>query len=102
VLTKSSGHVGVRFTTDEGKLIETRTDVDSPTLRSLHEHLPVKIIYAPEHPEKIQVASDDQFTNFVFLGFFTGLGGILAIGGAIMMSFGYLDAKRERLLHAER
>jgi hypothetical protein len=103
VLTKSGGHVGVRFTTDEGKLIETSaTNVDSATMTSLHEHLPVKIMYAPEHPEKIRLASDDQFTIFVFWGFFTGLGGILAIGGAVMMSFGFLDAKRERTLHAQR
>ena len=102
VLTKSSGHVGVRFTTDEGKLIETRTDVESPTMESLHEHLPVKIIYAPEHPEKIRLASDDQFTTFVFWGFFAALGAILAIAGVIVMSFGFLDAKRERLQHAVR
>jgi hypothetical protein len=102
VLTKSSAEVGVRFTTDEGKLIETRTDVDSPTMRSLHEHLPIKIIYAPEHPEKIRLASDDQFTTFVFWGFFAALGAILAIGGVIVMSFGFLDAKRERLQHAVR
>jgi len=95
-------HVGVRFTTDEGKLIETSTDVDSATMTSLHEHLPVKIIYAPEHPERIRLASDDLFTTFVALWFFSAPGGILAIGGAIMMSFGFLDAKRERHLHAER
>jgi hypothetical protein len=110
VLTKSSVHgkssdsypLSVRFTTDEGKLIETGIGVDFATMTSLHEHLPVKIIYAPEHPEQIRLASDDQFSTFVALWVFTALGGILAIGGAIMMSFGFRDAKRERRLHAER
>ncbi|MGO8856685.1 MAG: DUF3592 domain-containing protein [Steroidobacteraceae bacterium] len=107
VLTKStvigkngdSYPLDVRFTTDEGKSIETSIGVDYATMTSLHEHLPVTIIYAPEHPEKIRLASDGQFSTFVALWFFSALGGILAIGGAIMMSFGFLDAKRERLLH---
>ena len=103
MLTKSGGHVGVRFTTDEGKLIETgATNVDSAIVTSLHEHLPVKIMYAPEYPEKIRLASDDPFSTFVALWLLSALGGILAIGGAVMMSFGFLDAKRERVLHAER
>src|SRR5208283_818374 len=53
VLTKStvigkngdSYPLGVRFTTDEGKLIETSIGVDFATMTSLHEHLPVNIIY---------------------------------------------------------
>ena len=94
--------LGVRFTTDEGKSIETSMGVDYATMTSLREHLPVKIIYAPEHPEQIRLASDDLFTTFVFLWFVSALGGILAIGGVIVMSFGFLDAKRERVLHAER
>jgi hypothetical protein len=110
VLTKSSVHgkngdtypLGVRFTTDEDKSIETSIGVDYATMTSLHEHLPVKIIYAPEHPEKIRLASDDLFTTFVFLWFVIALGGIFAIGGVIVMSFAFLNAKRERVLHAER
>jgi hypothetical protein len=110
VLTKStvigkngdSYPLDVRFTTDKGKSIETSIGVDYATMTSLHEHLPINIIYAPEQPDRIWLANDDQFSTFVFLGFFSALGGILAIGGAIMMSFGFLDAKRERVLHAER
>lgn len=107
VLTKStvigkngdSYPLDVRFTTDEGKSIETSIGVDYATMTSLHEHLPVNIIYAPEHPETIRLASDSQFSTLVALWGFSALGGILAFGGAIMMSFGFLDAKRERLLH---
>jgi len=110
VLTKSAVHgkngdsypLDVRFTTDEGKLIETSIGVDYATMTSLHEHLPVKIIYAPEDPEKIRLASDDLFTTLVALWCFSALGGILAIGGAIMIGFGFLDAKRERVQHAVR
>jgi hypothetical protein len=94
--------LGVRFTTDEGKSIETSVGVDLATMTSLQERLPVKIIYAPEHPEKIRLASDNQFSTFVFLGIFAALGGILAIAGVIMMSFGFLDAKRKPVPHAER
>jgi len=94
--------LGVRFTTDEGQSIETSVGVDYATMTSLREHLPVKIIYAPEHPEQIRLASDDLFTTFVFLWAVSALGGILAIGGAVMLSFGVLDARRERLLHSER
>jgi len=94
--------LGVRFTTDEGKSIETSIGVDFATMTSLHEHLPVKIIYAPGHPETIRLASDDLFTTVVWLWFISALGAILAIGGIIMLSLGFLDAKRERALHLER
>ncbi len=110
VLTKSTVHgrngdsypLDVRFTTDEGKLIETSIGVDYATMTSLHEHLPINIIYAPEQPDKIRLANDDQFSTFVALWALSALGGILAIGGAIMMGFGFMDAKRARVLHAER
>jgi hypothetical protein len=110
VLTKStvigkngdSYPLGVRFTTDAGTVIETSIGVDYATMTSLHEHLPVNIIYAPEHPERIWLAADKQFSTLVFLWFFAALGAILAIGGAIMMSFGFLDTARARVLHAER
>jgi len=107
VLTKStvigrngdSYPIGVRFTTDEGKSIETSIGVDFATMTSLREHLPVKIIYAPEHPEQIRLASDDQFNTFVFLWFVSALGGVLAIGGAIVI-FSFLYAKHQRRSHA--
>jgi hypothetical protein len=110
VLTKStvagrSGNsypLNVRFTTDEGKSIETSIGVDEATMTSVHEHLPLSIVYAPEEPERIWLASDRQFGTFVVLWFVSALGAILAIGGAIMMSFAILDAKRERVLHAVR
>jgi hypothetical protein len=110
VLTKStvigkngdSYPVDVRFTTDEGKSIETSIGVDYATMTSLHEHLPIDIIYAPEHPDKIRLANDDLFSTFVVLWFVSALGGILAVGGAFVMSFGFLDARRERVLHPER
>jgi hypothetical protein len=110
VLTKStvtgkngdSYPLDVRFTTEEGKSIETSIGVDYATMTSLHEHFPIKIIYAPEHPDRIWLANDDLFTTFVMLWFVSALGGILAIGGMILMSFGFLDAKRERVLHPER
>ncbi len=83
-------------------MIETSIGVDYATMTSLHEHLPVSIIYAPEQPDKIRLANDNQFSTFVFLWFFAALGAILAIGGVIVMSCGFLDAKRERLEHAVR
>jgi len=109
VLTKSSVHgkngdsypLGVRFTTDEGRSIETSMGVDRPTMSSLREHLPIKIIYLPKHPEQIRLASDDRFSAYVFLWFVSALGVILAIGGAIIISFSLLDAKRQRRLHGE-
>ncbi len=110
VLTKSTVHgknsdsypLDVRFTTSNGKLIETSIGVDYATMTLLHEHLPINIIYAPEQPDKIRLANDDQFSTFVALWALSALGGILAIGGAIMMGFGFMDAKRARVLHAER
>jgi len=110
VLTKSTVHgkngdsypLDVRFTTDEGKLIETSIGVDFATMTSLHEHLPIKIIYLPKDPEQIRLASDNQFSTYVALWCFSAFGGILAIGGAIMIGFGFLDAKRERVQHAVR
>lgn len=92
----------VRFTTDEGKLIETTIGVDYATMMSIHEHLPLSIVYPPQQPDRIWLPNDDNFSTRFWCWFLSALGAILAIGGAIMMSFAILDAKRARVLHAVR
>lgn len=92
----------VRFTTDEGKLIETSIGVDYATMMSVHEHLPLSIVYPPQQPDRIWLPNDDDFSTRFWCWFLSALGAILAVAGVIMMSFAILDAKRERALHAVR
>ena len=110
VITKSTGtrkgggssySLGIRFTTDQGQSIMVNMDVDLPTLSSLHERYPINIIYLPEHPTQIRL-STYQSGSPAFLWFICALGGILAAGGAILLGFGFSDAKRQhRLPHGQ-
>ena len=107
VLTKKTGirkgggrwySLGIRFTTDEGKSVVTDIDVDLPTLSSLYEHYPIKIIYMHQDPTQIRLPTY-QAGSPRALWFFTALGGVIATGGAVMLGFVLSDAKRKRLLH---
>jgi hypothetical protein len=88
--------LGVRFTTDEFNSVEATIGVEYPTMTSIHEHQPIRIIYLPAHPAQIRLASE-QPRPFLLLWFVSALGGIVATAGVISIAFSLSDARRHKI-----
>jgi hypothetical protein len=88
--------VRYRFTAPGENVLEGSSDVPYERWTELAERQPVEIAYLPSDPSRNRLRD----TNRTTLGaVFTGVGGALAIAGAVIVGFGIRNRRRHRRLH---